>query len=370
MSAVLLGLTVLLLVANGFFVAVEFALVASRRTKLEPLAEQGGLRARFALRASGELSLQLAGAQLGITMSSLALGAIAEPAIADLIERAVETVAEVPAAALHALSFTIALTIVVFLHMVVGEMAPKTIAIAAPEQTLLCLAVPNRVYVWLFGPVIRILNAVANAGVRAVGVEPRDDLARAHTAEDLSVMLAASREEGLIEELAHDLLSGAFDFGDRPVRGVLVPWDRVVSVARHATVAEAEQLVVASGHSRLPVVGPGSGEVVGFVHAKDLLTVSPDARDRAIPLGRIRRMLLVSENRPLDEVLVSMRRARTHLAAVVGRDGRPLGIASLEDVVEELVGDIRDETDEPAVGAPGPRRAPGGSGSRRSSPVR
>ncbi len=353
MTVLLLGFAVFLLLANGFFVAVEFALVASRQTKLEPLAEQGSLPARLALRASHELSLQLAGAQLGITMASLGLGAVAEPAVAHLLASAIGAVADVPEGVLRTISFVIALTIVVFAHMVIGEMVPKNIAITDPERMMLRLAIPNHVYVTLLRPVIRMLNALANAGVRLFGVEPRDALTMAHTRDELAGMLAASREEGLVEEVAHQLLTGALDFGTRPISAVTVPRDRVIYVRRDDTVADAEQVVVASGLSRLPVVGRDIDDMIGFVHAKDLLTVPSDRRGRAIPFGRLRRMLVVAQHQALDDVLVAMRRARTHLAVVVDDAGSTLGIASLEDVLEAIVGDIRDESD------PGsPRRRP------------
>jgi CBS domain containing-hemolysin-like protein len=344
-NVALLALAVLLLLANGFFVAVEFALVASRRTKLEGLAEEGSLPARLALRASNTLSLQLAGAQLGITMASLGLGAIAEPAVAHLLASGIGVLVELPERVLHTLSFVIALTIVVFAHMVVGEMVPKNIAITDPERMMLRLAIPNHVYVTLFRPVIGMLNALANGGVRLLGVEPRDALSTAHTTDELAGMLARSRDEGLVEEVAHQLLTGALDFGTRPVGAVIVPRDQVVYVRTDDTVADAEQVVVASGLSRLPVVGRDIDDVRGFIHAKDLLAVPPDRRDQPIPARRLRRMLVVPAGRALDDVLVAMRRGRTHLAVVAEPDGRTLGVASLEDVLEALVGDIRDESD-------------------------
>jgi CBS domain containing-hemolysin-like protein len=337
MNVWLLLLAVFLLLANGFFVAVEFALIASRRTKLETLAEQGRMSARLALDATRDLSAQLAGAQLGITMASLGLGAVAEPAIADLLEDALG-VADLPVGLSHTLAFILGLGIVVFLHMVVGEMVPKNIAIAMPERVALWLAIPNRVYVLTFRPLIRSLNLAANWLTRRLGVEPRDELATVHTADELARMLAESRDEGLIGDFAHSLLSGALRFGERPVERVVVRVDDVVMVPRHTTVEEAERVAVSTGHSRLLVVDNDLDDTVGYVHLKDLLTVGPDGRDRPIPHGRIRRVLVVTDSTPLDEVLVAMRRARTHLAVVRGRDGHAAGIATLEDVVSELVG--------------------------------
>lgn len=340
-----LALSFALLVANGFFVAVEFALIASRRTKLEAMAEDGSAAARLALGSMRHLNLQLAGAQLGITMASLVLGYVAEPAVAGLIEDAIEQVVDVPQGLLHTIGFIVALTVVAFLHMVIGEMVPKNIAIAAPERTLLALALPNRLYVTVFGPLLRVLNGLANSGVRLLGIEPQDELATAASAEELSVMLGASRDQGLIEEVAHQLLTGALDLGDRRITTVLVPSEEVVWLPRSATPEDAEALVVRSGHTRLLVAGSGVDDVLGFVHAKDLLTIPEAARDRPLPLGRVRRMLVMGAETSLDDALLAMQQARIHVAVVSDGAGHTLGMATLEDVIEALVGDIRDESD-------------------------
>jgi len=333
-----------LLLANAFFVAVEFALIASRRSALEPLAEQGNRRARRALGFTSDLNLQLAGSQLGITMASLGLGAVAEPAVADLVESGLGSVVDLPESVLRTIGFAVALSLVVFAHMVVGEMIPKSVAITAPERTLLGLSGLNRAYVALFRPAIRLLNGLANLGTRALGVQPRDELVVAKTAEDLARVLANSREAGLLADTAHELLEGALFLGGRDLASVLVPPEQVVSMPRTATVAEAEALVVATGVSRLVVMGP-DGAVTGFVHAKDLLTVPADARHRPVPLARIRRVLVLDRGLALGTVLVAMRRSRIHLAAVVDAERRFVGLATLEDVLESVVGDIVDESD-------------------------
>lgn len=345
MTAVNLVVAVGLLLANAFFVAVEFALLASRRTKLEAMAAQGSTAARAALGELSNLNRQLAGAQLGITVASLLLGFVAEPTLAGLIEGAIERMVDVPDGVLHAIGFSTALLVVVFLHMVVGEMVPKNIAIAEPERTLLLLALPNRAYVWVVRPVLAFLNAVGNGIVRLFGVEPRDELGTTASADELAMMLAASREEGLIEDVAHQLMSGALDLGGRRLGSVMVPVGDMVWIRREATPAEAEELVVRSGHTRLVVIGQDRDDVLGFVHAKDLLTVPAAARERPLPLGRVRRMLVLPEGMSLDDALLAMQRARIHVATVTGSDGATLGIATLEDVIEALVGDIRDESD-------------------------
>jgi CBS domain containing-hemolysin-like protein len=338
-------LSVVLLGANAFFVAVEFALIASRRTKLEAMAERGSARARLAVGSMRRLNVQLAGAQLGITMASLLLGYVAEPAVSGLIEDGLEQVVRLPSGLLHTIGFLVALILVAFLHMVIGEMVPKNVAIAAPERTLLVLALPNRAYVTVFGPLLRLLNGLSAAGVRLLGIEPRDELATAASADELAVMLGASRDEGLIEEVAHQLLRGALDLGDRRITTVMVPRDEVVWLPRAATPAEAEALVVSSGHTRLLVAGEEVDDVLGFVHAKDLLTMTGAARHRPLPLGRVRRMLVLAASTSLDEALLAMQQARLHVAVVADGEGRTLGIATLEDVIEALVGDIRDESD-------------------------
>jgi CBS domain containing-hemolysin-like protein len=299
----------------------------------------------MAIASMRNLNLQLAGAQLGITMASLLLGYVAEPAVAGLIEDATERFVDLPEQVLHTLGFVVALTIVAFLHMVIGEMVPKNVAIAAPERTLLALAVPNRAYVTLFGPLLRVLNALSNAGVRLFGIEPRDELATAATADELAAMLGASRDEGLIEDVAHQLLTGALDLGDRSIATVMAPRDSIVWLPRSATPEDAEALVVASGHTRLLVAGEGVDDLLGFVHAKDLLTMGGAARHRPLPLGRIRRMVLLGARTSLDDALLAMQQARVHVAIVVDPAGRTLGMATLEDVIEALVGDIRDESD-------------------------
>ncbi len=333
-----------LLALNGVFVAIEFSLVASRRTRLETMAREGDMRARFALQSATDLPLQLASFQLGITMCSLGLGAVAEPSVVQAIESLLSPFG-VPDGVAAVLGVVVGLAIVAFLHMVFGEIVPRYLALGDPERTLLRLSIFSRGFVIVFRPVIRVVLALGNAGTRALGVEPRAELMSNHTVDEISRMLAESHEEGLIEETAHDLLSGALDFGERPVRDVMLPRGDITWVSRRISVADAEEQVVASGHSRLLVAGRDLDDIVGFVHAKDLLTVPSEARNRPLPLARIREVLVLPEHRPLDEVLVAMRASRTHLGVVVDGSRKVVGLATLEDVLEDLVGDIQDESD-------------------------
>ncbi len=336
--------TLLLLLANGFFVATEFALIASRRTKLETLAEDGNRSAQVALDAHRDLALQLAGVQLGVTMASLGIGYVAEPTIGGGIEAGLSALG-LPASAATSAGFVLALAIVVLLHLVIGEMLPKSLTLADPEGAILLLAWPQRLYVAVFRPIIRVLNGLANAGVRLFGVEPKDDLATVASADEIAVMLANSRAEGLLAPSEHDLLSGALDFGDRDVASVMIPRDRVVTVRAVDLVRTIEAVVVERGHSRLPVIGSGPDDVLGFIHAKDLLKLPASARNRPYPTPSLRRMLILQGTTPLIEVLLRMQRLQLHLAIVVDDARRTIGLVTLEDVLESLVGAIRDESD-------------------------
>lgn len=344
MTATFLALSVGLLLANAVFVAVEFALVASRRSALEPMAEAGDRKARRSLAAVNDLNVQLAGSQLGITIASLGLGAVAEPALAGVLEGIIERFGEVPEGVLHGIGFVFALVVVVFLHLVLGEMVPKSIAIAAPEDVLKRLSGLNRAYMVTFGPIIRLLNAMANLGMRVLRVEQRDERDTVHTPDELAGLLAESREGGFLEERAHDLLSGALQMGGRQLGEITVPRDEVITVHQDSSVAEAEALVVEHGTSRLLVLDRAE-RPAGFIHAKDLLAVPAAGRHRPLPLARIRQVLVLSQAQSLDDVLVAMRRRRTHVAAVTDETGRWCGLATLEDVLESVVGDIIDESD-------------------------
>lgn len=341
-----IAVSILLLLANGLFVAAEFSFLASRRSRMEQLAAEGDRRAAAAAGAIGELSFMLSAAQLGITMASLVLGYVAEPTVAHLLEAPLHDLG-LPDATSHTVAFVVALVIVVFLHMVVGEMIPKNIAIAEPDRTALWLAVPMRAFATLFRPVVRLLNHSANASLRLLGVEPRDTLSEARTGDELADLLAVSRREGLLEEVEHRLMTGALRFPVRQVATVMVPLARVVSVPAGTTVERLEDVVLTSGHSRIVLHGAGHDDVLGFVHAKDLLEVDPAGRNLPLRAERIRRMLVVGAERTLQHALVAMRKARVHVAVVVDEGGRPVGMVTLEDVLEALVGDIRDEHDRP-----------------------
>lgn len=335
---------VLLLVANGFFVASEFAYLMARRNVLEARRSRP---TGAALRLMDELSLSLTAAQLGITMSSLLLGFVAEPAIAAMLERALGF-AGLPDRVLHGIALAIALLIVVFLHMVVGEMAPKNVVIAAPERSALLLALPFRGFILVFRPAIWLLNTLANAALRLMRVRPVPRLEVAHSAEDLATIISAGRREGVIEDFAHRLLTGAVLFRQRDASDVMVARPDVKAVRADATVEEIEQVMERSGHSRILVHSGDLDDALGFVHVKDLLATELAEREAPPDPSLIRPLLVVPETARLQAVLANMGRTRNHLALVVDEHGGTAGIITQRDIVERLVGGAR-RTGDPRV---------------------
>ena len=350
MSTLALLVAVLLLAGNAFFVGAEFAVISVRRSQVEPLAEQNR-RARTVVAALGNLSLMLAAAQLGITLCSLGLGAVAEPAIAHLLEDALEA-ARVPEALLHPVAFAVALTLVVFLHMVLGEMVPKNIAIASPERASLVLVPPLVAFARFTGPVLRLLNAIANRFLHAIGVEPKDELASSYSPSELADIIAESRQEGLLGRAEHERLTGALALRKRTATDVMVGFDQMVTVSEQTTADELEQLVVLTGFSRFPVRSMlddpatptvAEGGLMGFVHVKDVLGMTAAARRKPLPTALRRRMPDLDADLPLQEVLATLQRTRSHLGQVVDARGA-IGVIALEDVVEEFVGEVGDAT--------------------------
>ena len=352
MTVGLLTVSVLLIVVNGFFVAAEFALLASRVTRLEPMAENGDdAGASAALEAVQDLQPQLVGAQLGITMASLGLGHVGEPVVASLIESAVDSFVELPSGLLHTISFVVAMGLVVTAHMVVGEMLPKNLALANPERVARVIAPIHAFYLAVFKPVVWTLNTVSNGIVRMLGTEPVDEIHTALTVNEFHTLFDGVLEEGKIEDTEHDLLAGALDFRVRTAGSIMVPAAAMVSVPRTTSVHEIEEIVASSGHSRIPMQGTRPDNIVGFVHSKDLLRLGDLDGDGAahldqVPLEMIRRMLIVDPDQSVRDLMLSMRLHRCHAALVQTPGGQLLGMVTLENVLEALVGDIRDETDQ------------------------
>jgi len=339
-------LTVLLLLANAFFVGAEFALISARRDRLEALGEQGKRSAITVMHAGENLSLMLAGAQLGITVCSILLGRVGEPAVAHLLEKPFDLFG-VPDAVLHTVSFVVAITIVVVLHVLLGEMVPKNIAIAGPESAAMVLVPPYLWWIRIARPFIAFYNWCANITLRAVGVVPRDELENTVSTIELSEMIAESLSEGLLDPEEHMRLSRALQIRTRVVRDVAIPLAEIRTVPAKAegfgpSVPALEHALVETGYSRFPVVDADE-QFIGYVHIKDVLTFVDDP-DAVVPRTAVRLLPRLLETLPLPDALSRMRRNNSHLALVNGSDGRVAGMVALEDLVEDLVGTVRDGT--------------------------
>lgn len=344
-TAALFGIVVLLAV-NAFFVGAEFSIISSRRSAVEPLAVAGRRGAVTTLHALERVSVMLATAQLGITVASLGLGALGEPTVARLLEGSFAA-ARLPDAALHTTSLVIALLIVSFFHILLGEMVPKNVALAGPERVALVLAPPLVAISRVLRPIVLALNAMANAGVRALGVQPRPEVASAFTGEEVAGLIAESRREGLIEEESQELATSALSFQQATVERVMLDPCSLVTLPVGATTADVERVCAATGFSRFPVAGPSgdaASDLRGYLHVKDVLGAPAGQRDQPIADRWVRPMPALPPGEPLQSALQVMRARSAHVAQVVEPDGTVRGVVMLEDVLEELVGEIRDAT--------------------------
>ena len=339
---------VVLLAVNAFFVASEFAVISAKRSQIEPLAEQGKRSARVALGAMEHATLMLSTTQLGITVASLLILQVSEPAIHHLLEIPLGAIG-LGEEVVGIIGFVLALLIVTFLHVVFGEMVPKNLAFSVPDRAVLLLAQPLVFVERVFRPLIFALNGVTNALVRLVGVEPKDEATSAYTIDEVETIVATSRREGTLHD-ASPTLTAAFEFTEKRVMDVSVPLAEIVALPPGATPADLERAVSQSGFSRYVVVD-GAGEPTGYLHLKDVLDLDDDEVDVPVPGKFVRRLTSVPAGMELEDALASMRRGGQHLARVVDEDGSARGVLFLEDVIEELVGEVQDATRREAVPA-------------------
>ena len=328
-----LAIGLMLLALNAFFVGAEFALISARRSTIEPRAQEGSRRAKTALRAMENISLMLAGAQLGITICSLLLLAVVEPAVAHLLETPFNAIG-IPESLLHPIGFVIALVVVGLAHVVLGEMVPKNIALAGPERAALVLAGPLVLVVRILRPAIATLNWVANGLLRLFGVPVRDEVASAFTRDEVAGLVAESRREGLLDSSE-----------ERDASSVLLPHDRLETLPVTVTPAEVESSAARTGFSRFPVRGEEDDRtLIGYLHLKDALEIKDVHRNRPFARGWIRPLPEVKLSSPLRSVLGTMQRSGAHMAQAVDDAGQTQGVVALEDVLEEIVGEVRDES--------------------------
>ncbi|WP_308799683.1 hemolysin family protein [Agromyces silvae] len=332
---------VVLLAGNAFFVGAEFAVISARRSQIEPLAERGSRRAKTALWAMEHATLMLAMSQLGITICSLLILNVSEPAIHHLLEIPLHLTGW-PEEVIGTIAFVIALVLVSYLHVVFGEMVPKNLSFSLPDKAVLLLAPP---LVWIarvFRPAIVALNATANGVLRLFGVEPKSEANSTFTLEEVQTIVDRSRREGVLDD-ASGTLTAAFEFTTKRVSDVAVPMAQLVSLPPTATPADVERAVARHGFSRYVLLGE-DGEPAGYVHLKDVIDLENGEFDDPLPAKRVRRLVSIFDETDLEDALATMRRLGTHVARAFDREGATTGVIFLEDIIEELVGEVQDAT--------------------------
>ena len=357
-----LGVVVLLVLANAFFVAAEFALVGARRTRLEEMIRAGDRKAILARRALQSLDRYISATQLGITLASLGLGWVGEPALAHLIEGAFRVLPDgLEAVATHTVAVAIAFSIISALHIILGELVPKALALLFPERISAWVAAPLIGFAWVMTLPIGILNGTANRLLRLFGVKPPGEHERVHSPEEIRMLVEQSQEGGTLLDQDARMLEGVFEFSEKTAEEVMTPRTRVVALRSDLAASAAADVVAEAGRSRYPVYTRSLDEIVGVVHAKDVLAAL--RRDPSAPLETLMRPpLLVPGTREVEDVLTDMKRLKSHMAVVLDEYGGTAGLVTMEDLLEEIVGEIQDEYDRAAPAAPAepdPARLPG-----------
>ena len=332
---------VVLLLGNAFFVGAEFAVISARRSQIEPKAEAGSKRAKTALFAIENASLMLATSQLGITVCSLLILSVSEPAIHHLLAGPLKATG-LDETAVDIIAFVIALLLVSYLHVVFGEMVPKNASFSMPDRAVLLLAPPLVFVAKVTGPVIGFLNWVSNGVLRLFGIRPKNELNSTYTLEEVANIVSYSTREGVLEDRS-GTLSAAFEFTEKKVEDVAIPVEDLVVLPLTATPADVEAAVTKYGFSRY-VLATNDGEINGYVHAKDIIDLREDEMDAQIPVKRIRAVISVLPNTDLEDVLARLRSSGSHLARVLTPEGVTQGVIFFEDVIEELVGEVNDAT--------------------------
>jgi putative hemolysin len=355
-SSVGLLAVIVLVLANGFFVATEFAIVAVRRSRIEQLAADGNRSAEAAKQVVGHLDAYIAACQLGITMASLALGWIGEPAFAHLVEPLLEAlVGQFAPAAAHGIAVGTAFAIITALHIVIGELAPKGLALQRPEATALWIARPIQMFYVLFRWPITLLNAVGNSVLKLIGLDPAAGHEMVHSVEELRLLVTASQQGGAVEESEARIASRAFEFGELTAGELMTPRTEVDGVPVTATLKELMALAASISHSRLVVYEDSLDNVVGVLHVRDLFRVMDRPAETVSARTLLRPVIVVPETKHADDLLDEMRSARRQLALVIDEYGGTAGIVTLEDLLEALVGQIEDE---PPMGMEEPTPVP------------
>lgn len=335
-------ITLLLVLLNGFFVAAEFAIVKVRSSQIA--LEAGNLSKRAAENVINNLDGFLAATQLGITLASLGLGWVGEDVMSKIILNVMTAVGlQISETLAHNIALPVAFAVLTILHIVFGELAPKSLAIRYPTSTTLKVAIPLRIFYIVFKPFIWLLNGFANVILRFLGVKPISEQ-EIHSEEELRLIIAESEEGGAIEPAERELIQNVFDFDDRIVRQVMVPRVKISGLKADLTIQEAMDVILKEGYSRYPVFENSLDEIIGIVHAKDVITAYFQRTGKGLR-EVMRQTHFIPETKPIDTLLREFQRRKTQMAIVVSEFGGTIGIVTLEDILEELVGEIQDEHD-------------------------
>ncbi|MDX4065310.1 hemolysin family protein [Aliarcobacter skirrowii] len=339
----MLLVALILVLLNGFFVLSEFAIVKVRRTKLEEFVKQGKRSASLALKMSNSLDTYLSATQLGITFSSLALGWIGEPALARLIESNVTFLANNPVL-LHTTSFIIAFSIVTFLHVVFGEIVPKSIAIAKAEVMVLYIARPLYIFWLVFYPLIRFFDIVAASILRALNVKPATEHELAHSEEELRIIVNESFKGGHIDSVESEIIKNAVDFSETVAKEIMTPRKDMICLNSEKSLEENIKRVISTKHTRYPYCNGGKDNIVGMIHSRDILNDVLESKKLDIS-KLVRPIIMVPENTSISSILTRMNKSRIHLALVVDEYGGTSGLITMDDILEEIIGETTDEHD-------------------------
>jgi CBS domain containing-hemolysin-like protein len=342
-----LGAVLVFVLANGFFVAAEFSLVSVRRTRIAEMVSQGHRGARWVQRAIDNPDKVIAATQLGITISSLALGWIGEPALAHIINPVIDLLPPaIRSDASHGISAGISFVLITFLHVVVGELAPKSIALQNPERTSLIVSRPTLWTEGIFKPAIWLLNGAGNLLLRVIGVPPATGTQLTHSVAELKMLVTASTEGGVVEEDESEMLHAIFDIGELLVRQVMVPRTEIIAVEADTQLKEVAEIAIQSIYTKFPVYEDNLDQIVGVLHIKEVLRMIRDPeKDKTTARDLAREPFFVPEAIPVNELLRQLRARRQHIAIVLDEYGGTAGLVTLEDLMEEIVGEVSDPFD-------------------------
>lgn len=344
-SALMLLLALFLVLLNGFFVLSEFAVVKVRRSRLEELVKNGRSNAKLALKMSNNLDSYLSATQLGITLSSLALGWIGEPAVARLLEKPFSALFGSGTVLLHSVSFAIAFTCITLLHVVAGELIPKSIAIARSERSALAIARPLHIFWLLFYPLIKLFDKLAAFFLRRMGIHPASESESAHSEEELKFIVGESLRGGFIDSVEGEIIKNAVDFSDTIAREIMTPRKDIICLKAENSYEDNIQIILTTRHTRYPYCKGGKDMVIGMLHIRDILEneLSPNPSHDFSHL--VRNMIIVPESASISGILAKMNRQQIHTALVLDEYGGTAGLLTMEDIIEEIMGDISDEHD-------------------------